>query len=106
MHLPEVTEVEAWGEPTFRVGKMFAMYAGKGHHGAGRESVWLKSKHFSQDLLVHGMPERYFVPPYVGTGGWIGVYLDSETDWVALEELVRDAYLLTAKRSQAKQLKD
>src|SRR5687768_10483320 len=40
--LPEATEQEAWGEPTFRVRKkVFAMHAAAGnHHGAGHESLW------------------------------------------------------------------
>src|SRR5690242_16181943 len=43
--LPEAHEVEAWGEPTFRVrNKLFAMYAsGSNHHGAGRHAVWCKA---------------------------------------------------------------
>ena len=98
LSLPEVTEVEAWGEPTFRVGKIFAMYAGKVRHGGGREGVWVKSKNFTQDLLVRGMPQRFFVPPYVGPAGWTGVYLDAQTDWEALAELLRDAYRMTASK--------
>lgn len=100
--LPEAVEVEAWGAPTFRIGKIFAMYAEAGnHHGAGREGVWVKSKHFTQDLLVRGQPARYFVPPYVGPQGWTGVYLDGDTDWDALTELLRDAYRSTAPRRLA-----
>ena len=36
LKLPEAHEVEAWGEPTFRVkNKLFAMYAApNNHHGA------------------------------------------------------------------------
>ena len=102
LSLPEATEVEAWGEPTFRIGKIFAMYsASNKHHGDGREGVWVKSKHFTQDLLVRGMPHRYFAPPYVGPGGWTGVYLDAQTDWEALAELLRDAYRMTASKKLA-----
>lgn len=38
LSLPEAHEVEAWGEPTFRVkNKIFAMYAhANNHHGGGR----------------------------------------------------------------------
>src|SRR5687768_2486853 len=65
--LPEAREVEAWGEPTFRVKTIFAMYAGAGnHHGAGRASVWLKSAPANQALMVRAAPDRFFVPPYVG----------------------------------------
>jgi predicted DNA-binding protein (MmcQ/YjbR family) len=107
LSLPEATEVEAWGSPTFRVGKIFAMYAeADNHHGDGREGVWVKSKHFTQDLLVRGMPHRYFVPAYVGPGGWTGVYLDARTDWEALTELLRDAYRLSASKKLARLLSD
>jgi predicted DNA-binding protein (MmcQ/YjbR family) len=103
--LPEATEVESWGTPTFRIGKLFAMYAAPdSHHGDGREGVWVKSKHFTQDLLVRGMPHRYFVPAYVGPSGWTGVYLDRETDWNALADLLRDAYRLSASKKLAKLL--
>jgi hypothetical protein len=96
LSLPEAIEVEAWGSPTFRVGKIFAMH-GDNHHG-GREAVWVKSKHFTQDMLVRGMPQRYFVPAYVGPSGWTGVYLDARTDWPALTMLLRDAYRMTASK--------
>ncbi|HET7459040.1 MAG TPA: MmcQ/YjbR family DNA-binding protein, partial [Gemmatimonadaceae bacterium] len=71
--LPEAHEVEAWGEPTFRVrNKIFAVYAtAETHHGAGRASVWVKAKGGNQDLLVRADPARYFAPPYVGPKGWI-----------------------------------
>jgi hypothetical protein len=96
LSFPEAIEVEAWGSPTFRVGKIFAMH-GDNHHG-GREAVWVKSKHFTQDMLVRGMPQRYFVPAYVGPAGWTGVYLDVHTDWPALTMLLRDAYRMTASK--------
>ncbi len=35
---------------------------------------------------------RYFVPPYVGHRGWIGVYLDVEVDWETIAELISNAY--------------
>src|SRR5207253_6569072 len=87
--LPEAHEVEAWGEPTFRVkNKLFAMYAApNNHHGDGRTAVWCKATHMTQDLLVRSEPQRYFVPPYVGPSGWVGVWLDRDVDWIALDEL-------------------
>ena len=98
--LPEAHEVEAWGEPTFRVrGKLFAMYAGAGnHHGAGRCAVWVKAAPGNQDLMVRAAPERFFVPPYVGPSGWVGVWLDGAVDWAEVGELLRDAYRLTAPK--------
>ena len=38
MALPQATEKIAWGEPTWRVKKVFAMFASAGtHHGGGRD---------------------------------------------------------------------
>jgi hypothetical protein len=98
--LPEAHEVEAWGEPTFRVrNKLFAMYADAGnHHGDGRAAVWCKAAPGNQGLMVRAAPDRFFVPPYVGPSGWIGVYLDRGADWDELAELLRDAYRLTAPK--------
>ncbi|MEJ7812759.1 MAG: MmcQ/YjbR family DNA-binding protein [Gemmatimonadaceae bacterium] len=106
--LPEAHEVEAWGEPTFRVrNKPFAMYASAGnHHGAGRPAVWCKAPKGDQDLLVRGAPERFFVPPYVGPSGWVGVWLDGKANWAELAELLREAYRLTAPKRLAALLDD
>lgn len=102
LSLPEAIEVEAWGAPTFRIGKIFAMYSHPNdHHGAGREGIWVKTDHFTQDLLVRGQPSRYFSPPYVGPQGWTGIYLGDDTDWIATTILLRDAYRVTAPKRLA-----
>lgn len=100
LSLPETTEVEAWGEPTFRVnGKIFAMHASAGtHHGFGRPAVWILSIPLEQDLLLHARPDRYFKPPYVGPSGWIGAYLDRRPPWKEIEELLKDAWRRRAPR--------
>ncbi len=101
--LPEAHEVEAWGEPTFRVrNKMFAMYAAaESHHGAGRPSTWVKAIAANQQLMVRAEPARFFVPPYVGRSGWVGVHLDGDIDWSELGELLRDAWRLAAPKRLA-----
>lgn len=102
--LPDATEKEAWGGPTFRAGKMFAMYA-EDHHGDGRVALWIKSTHEDQDVLVDNDPERFFVPPYMGKSGWIGVRLErGRVDWDVVEELVEDGYRLVAPKKLIAQL--
>jgi hypothetical protein len=98
--LPEAHEVEAWGEPTFRVrNKLFAMYASaESHHGGGRPAVWCKAAEGNQGLMVRAAPQRFFVPPYVGPSGWVGVWLDGVANWGELGELLKDAYRLVAPR--------
>lgn len=104
--LPESHEVEAWGEPTFRVrNKLFAMYAAaNNHHGGGRPAVWCKAAPGNQGLMVQAEPGRFFVPPYVGPSGWVGVWLDRRPDWVELGGLLRDSYRLVAPKRLAAQL--
>src|SRR5919202_4776336 len=76
--LPEATEKEAWGDPTFRVrDKIFAMEK----RGDGRISVWLKAPNGFQEVIVAANPESCFVPPYVGHKGWIGLRLENAPDW-------------------------
>lgn len=104
--LPESHEVEAWGAPTFRVrNKLFAMYAdGTSHHGGGRPAAWIKSAKGNQGFMISHAPKRFFVPPYVGPSGWVGVWLDDEANWSELPELLADAWRLTAPKRLAAQL--
>ncbi len=96
--LPEAKEKEAWGDPTFRVrDKIFAMEK----RGDGRVSVWLKAPEGSQMVLVGADPERFFVPPYVGHKGWIGVRLDRGPDWDEVTAAVRRSYRLIAPKRLA-----
>jgi predicted DNA-binding protein (MmcQ/YjbR family) len=100
LSLPDAHEVAAWGEPTFRVrNRMFAMYArADNHHGAGRPSVWCKAAPGNQGLMVRASPSRFFVPPYVGPSGWIGVYLDRSPDWTEVAALLDDSWRLVAPK--------
>jgi hypothetical protein len=96
--LPEAVEKEAWGDPTFRVrDKIFAMEK----RGDGRCSLWCKAPAGSQMVLVGADPERFFVPPYVGHKGWVGVRLDCKPDWDEVAELVKRSYRLIAPKRLA-----
>ena len=90
--LPDATEKEAWGEPTFRVrGKMFVMYANN-HHNDGRVAAWCKAPLGFQSMMVADAPKRFFVPPYVGGNGWVGLRLDLDVDWKEVASVVEQAY--------------
>ena len=100
LELPEATEKEAWGDPTFRVrDKIFAMHKS----GDGRSSVWCKAGPGAQDVLVGGDPVRFFVPPYLGHKGWIGIRLDEDVDWEMVSELIADSFVLIAPKRIARQ---
>jgi predicted DNA-binding protein (MmcQ/YjbR family) len=93
--LPEATEGAGVGNPSFRVrDKIFAM-----QHGVnGRPSLWVKSPKGVQEGLVKSDPERYFVPPYVGHHGWVGIRLDGEVDWGHAADLIEAGYRMTAPK--------
>lgn len=89
---PGAYEKVAWSAPTFRVGeRQFAMWADN-HHGVGFAGVWLKAPEGAQEELVASDPERFYVPPYVGKGGWVGVKTDARTNWKLLAGLLAEAY--------------
>src|SRR3954447_13558587 len=102
---PDATEKLAWGEPTFRAGKIFAMIDTH-HHGADHVAVVVPAELGAQETLVRADPERYFVPPYVGSSGWVGARISGKPDWKAIEDLIEDAYRLIAPKPKAKKKKD
>jgi predicted DNA-binding protein (MmcQ/YjbR family) len=99
--LPEATEKEAWGDPTFRVrDKIFAMEK----RGEGRVSVWLKAPPGFQQMILGADPDTYFAPPYVGHKGWIGIRLDKQPNWPEVAKMIERSYRLVAPKRLASRL--
>jgi hypothetical protein len=99
LSLPETNERLSHGQPAFfvRDKKTFVMYLDN-HHDDGRLALWCAAPEGMQAALVDGAPEHYFVPPYVGHRGWIGVRLDRDLDWNEIAGAVEEAYLTVAPR--------
>jgi hypothetical protein len=98
MALPEVTERLSHGEPTWfiRDKKTFVIFSDR-HHG-GPLAFWCAAPPGAQDALVRAARERFFVPPYVGPRGWLGVRLDVPIDWDEVAAIVEDAYRSVAPK--------
>jgi predicted DNA-binding protein (MmcQ/YjbR family) len=100
--LPAAFEQETWEHPTFRVGggkgKIFCTAATDG------SSATMKADPEEREaLLAQGDP--YFLPPYVGGKGWVGVRLDRpDPDWDELAELMATSYCLIAPKRLARQV--
>jgi len=96
--LSEATERLSHGEPTWfvRGKKTFVTFAD--HHHDDRLAFWCAAPPGAQEALVASDPEKFFVPPYVGGRGWIGVRLDVPTDWDEIAGLVTDAYRQVAPK--------
>jgi hypothetical protein len=98
--LPEVSERLSHGAPTFFVrGKRAFVMVLTNHHGDGRFAIWCAAPDGLQAMLVEADQERFFVPPYVGHRGWLGVRLDRALDWDELTGIVEDAFAEVAPRA-------
>ena len=100
--LPETSERPSHGSPAFfvREKKCFVMYLDD-HHGDGRLALWCAAPEGMQHALVAGNAEVYFVPPYVGHRGWVGVRLDRDLPWDEVAGAIEDAWLAVAPRRLA-----
>jgi hypothetical protein len=103
--LPAVSERLSHGQPTFFVKekRSFIMVTND-HHGDGRLAVWCAAPAHVQGQLRDTAPEWFFVPPYVGPRGWIGVRLDRGLDWETVTEYVKEAYCAVAPPALVAQL--
>ena len=102
--LPETTERLSHGEPTWfvRGQKVFVSYADRHHDD--RIAFWCAAPAGEQSARITSDPGRYFLPPYVGHRGWLGVYLDVPVEWHDVAELVADAYRVVAPKRLVAQL--
>jgi hypothetical protein len=93
LRFPAADEKLSHGSPSFHVrGKMFLHFVDD-HHGDGNLAVWCKAAPEDQRRLVASNPGRYFVPPYVGVKGWVGIRVDAaRADWIDLAMLVEEAW--------------
>jgi predicted DNA-binding protein (MmcQ/YjbR family) len=86
--LPEAVEVETWGRPTFRAGKIFALFTGDEAHPY---AVIFKPEAEERVALVDD--PRFYVPPYWGAGGWLALdFSAAPVDWAEVAELVESSY--------------
>jgi predicted DNA-binding protein (MmcQ/YjbR family) len=96
--LPDAAEKVSHGRPTFYTTKVFAYFGGSVKSDGG----WVQ--HEQAVLFVPDDDERValvqdprcFVPAYLGPYGWIGMDLDTLTDWSEVAELVETSYRRTA----------
>jgi len=106
---PETSERLSHGAPTFfvREKRSFLMVL-RNHHGDGRFAIWCAAPDGMQKMLVKADPERFFVPPYVGHRGWLGVRLDRGLDWNEVAGIAEDAYaeMAPARLVEAAGLRD
>jgi len=103
---PGSAEKVSHGRPAFYTRKVFAYYGGS----LKVDGDWVQHP---QSLVVQSDPDdrhalleerRVFLPAYLAPSGWIGVDLDSATDWSEIAELIDASYRLTAPKRMVTEL--
>jgi hypothetical protein len=98
LSLPETSERLSHGAPTFFVrGKRAFVMVLTDHHGDGRFALWCAAPEGMQQMLVERDPDCFFVPPYVGHRGWLGVRLVRGLDLETISGIAEDAYVQIAR---------
>jgi hypothetical protein len=98
--LPGVIEKRSHGSPTFftgegKKGRTFASLHDEREYFEGRLCIWAASEEAVRDALIEDRPDVFFVPPYVGHRGWIGMRLDTKkVDWDEVAGVIEDAQAL------------
>ncbi len=112
---PETDERIFHGAPTFWGGKKTFASFHENQDGEGRIDVWIKSDVDTQEGLVEANPKLFFIPPYVGPSGWLGVRLDRHAAgradnaadvWDILARLLEDGYRAVAPQRALARLDD
>jgi len=100
LSFPEATEVEAWGRPTFRAGKIFCIFSGADDHPF---SLLFQADDDERPALLED--ERFYLAPYYRGAPWVAFDLDAApVDWVELSELIDTSYRRVAHKRMIKAL--
>ena len=84
--------------------KVFAYFLNN-HHGDGIVSVCVKSSLGEGVDRAARVPERYYLPAYIGARGWFGLRLDrGPVDWQEVQNLLELSYCLVAPPKLARQV--
>ncbi len=101
---PETDERISHGSPTWWGGKKTFATIADNHHGDGRIAIWAKASFELQSDLVEADPDIFFVPPYVGPSGWVGIRVDRKVDWKMIEGVLEQGYRSVAPKRAIGQL--
>jgi hypothetical protein len=95
--LPEARREDKGDHAAFLVRKKTFAYYLNDHHGDGIVSVCCKVLPGENKFLVDANPEKFYMPAYIASRGWVGLRLDrASVDWSEVKELVRGSYIQLA----------
>jgi predicted DNA-binding protein (MmcQ/YjbR family) len=104
--LPEASFERSGSHATFRVRKKVFAYFLDNHHGDGIVSVCVKTSLGENRDLARDDPQRFYLPAYIASRGWVGLRLDrGKVDWAEVEALVRASYVCSAPKTVAAKMR-
>jgi phosphoribosylglycinamide formyltransferase-1 len=97
--LPESSREQKNSHIAFLVRKKIFAYYLNNHHGDEIVSVCCKVLPGENQFLVQSGPERFYLPAYIGSRGWIALRMDRPTlNWTEVKELIHGSYQQTAPK--------
>lgn len=100
--LPGATREVMGKHARFVVAKKTFAYFMDDHHGDGIVALCCKVLPGDNQALVSANPERFYIPAYIGSRGWVALRLDTKTvDWEEVSELIRHSHRLIAPKRLA-----
>lgn len=104
--LPDVTRQIYGSHAQFLVRKKTFSYFLDNHHGDGIVAVTGKVLPGDNKALVKAQPDRFYLPAYVASRGWVALRLDvGKIDWEEVRELLLGSYTLLAPKRLADRVK-
>ena len=104
--LPEATRQICGSHAQFLVRKKTFAYFLDDHHGDGIVAVTGKVLAGDNKALAEAQPDRFYLPAYIASKGWVALRLDLGTvDWDEVRELLLGSYMLIAPKRLAGRVK-
>ena len=96
---PECTRKILGAHAQFLVRKKTFAYYLHDHHGDGIIAIACKVLPGDNARLIQAHPDRFYMPAYIGSRGWVALRLDTaKVDWEEVRELLNGSYALIAPK--------
>ncbi len=105
LSLPETRRQIYGSHAQFLVRKKTFSYFLDNHHGDGIVAVTCKVLPGENKALAEAQPDRFYLPAYIASRGWVALRLDrGKIDWAEVKELLLGSYAMIAPRRLADQI--
>lgn len=73
------------------------------HPHEEKPSLWMKAPAGIRGNVIASEPGTWFRPPYVGSKGWVGVWLGEDTPWPEVLDQIEESWEMTASKTQIRE---